>query len=51
MPIVAVDSDLLSLILNPALDPPQDAKRWSPVVNVAERLEYWIADLRKRRRA
>lgn len=46
---VAFDADVLSLVLNPSLDPPIDPSTGQPVVKSAERLEYLIADLEKTR--
>jgi predicted nucleic acid-binding protein len=47
MPIAAFDSDVLSLVLNPTLEPPIDPTTERPVEKTAERLEYLIADLEK----
>ena len=47
MPIVAFDADILSLILNPSLDPPTDPTTGQPVVRAGERLENLVADLEK----
>lgn len=48
MPVVAFDADILSLILNPSLVPPNDPSTGHPVVKTTERLdEYLIADLEK----
>lgn len=45
--IVAFDADVLSLTLNPALDATTDPTSGKPVLKVAERLEYLIAELEK----
>ena len=45
--IVAFDSDVLSLVLNPELEPPMDPATGKPVIRAAERLECLIAELEK----
>ena len=47
--LVAFDADVLSLVLNPSLDPPIDPNTGHLVIKCAERLEYLIADLEKTR--
>ena len=44
---VAFDADVLSLMLNPAIDPPTDPNTGQPVTKVAERLELLVADLQR----
>ena len=46
---VAFDADVLSLVLNPSLEPPIDPNTMQPVLNATGRLEYLIADLEKTR--
>lgn len=45
--LVAFDADVLSLVLNPELDPPTDPTTGQPVTKVAERLELLLADLQR----
>jgi predicted nucleic acid-binding protein len=49
MPPVAFDADVLSLALNPSLDPPTDPTTNAPVLKAGERLVGLIADLEKTR--
>ena len=44
---VAFDADVLSLVLNPELDPPTDPTTGQPVTKLAKRLELLIADLHR----
>ena len=45
--LVAFDSDLLSLLLNPAIIPPVDPATGQPTDRSGERLEYLVSELEK----
>jgi hypothetical protein len=47
--LVVFDADVLSLLLNPDLDPPRDPTSGDPVERATERLENLVADLEKAR--
>lgn len=47
--LVAIDSDVLSLLLNPDTEPPNDPATGKPVERATERLEYLVAELEKQK--
>ena len=45
--LVAFDADVLSMVLNPSIDPPIDPATCQPTERTKGRLEYLLADLEK----
>src|SRR5262245_16198768 len=45
--LVAIDSDMLSLLLNPEIVPPINPATGQPTERATERLEYLVAELEK----